>query len=269
MRALVSTVLVFGLAGAASAQTPDPDTAAKQSRYQIGQMERMLEGAVEHAMKNTRDRYQQLVPSSMLISDNARARGFRLDGYGVFFDIAVPSMDVALPWSFRTLDQNDLGLENALKALRAHVDSSGDRDLQQALKRVELQVALPPPAPRVMNARNAAGAAAATVQGEAAIPGGAAGSADPIISNPDEAYRTEVKRALMDAMLDYSGPLAVAPGEWLTFAARRNEDRAQLAPADSDARTMVIRIKGDDLAAFRAGRLSREEALNKIEVHLF
>ena len=31
------------------------------------------------------------VPADMLVSDNAHARGFRLDGYGVFFDVVVPS----------------------------------------------------------------------------------------------------------------------------------------------------------------------------------
>ncbi len=266
VRALVSAVLVLGIAGTASAQqaAASPDV-QKQSRYQIGQMERMLEGAVEHAAKNTRDRFQAVVPTSMLISENARVRGFRLDGYGVFFDIVVPPVDVALPWSFRTLDQNDLGLDNALKVLRKNIDASGDRDLQQALKRVELQVAVPPvPSTRVVNARTAAG----TPQADAAAPG-AAPENDPILTNPDEAYRTEVKQALMDAMLDYSGPLAISADEWLTLAARRNDERPQLAPADSDARTMVIRIKGDDLAAFRAGRLTRDDALKKIDVRVF
>lgn len=268
MKVLVSTVLAFGVAGAAAAAQgaaarPD-DSAEKPSRYQIGQMERTLEGAVEHAEKNTRDRFQLLVPTSMLIAENARVRGFRLDGYGVFFDVVVPSMDVTLPWSLRTLDANDLGLQSAMKALRAHVESSGDRDLEQALRRIELQVALPPPTaaqPRVMNARTAAGAAASTTEAPA--------PRDPILSNPDEAYRAEVKQALQDVMLDYSGPLAIAAGEWLTVAARRNEERPQLAPADSEARTMVIRIKGDDLAAFRAGKLSREDAIQRMDVRVF
>lgn len=268
MKVLVSSVLVFGMAGAAAAQSASAPADAggqKQSRYQIGQMERTLEGAVEHAETNTRDRLQLVVPTSMLISENARVRGFRLDGYGVFFDVVVPSMDVTLAWSLRTLDQNDLGLQSALKALRAHVESSGDRDLQQALRRIELQVALPSPTPqtRVMNAnaRTASGSVAATSADTV--------REDPILTNPDEAYRTEVKQALVDAMLDYSGPLAIAPGEWLTVAARRDEERPQLAPADSDVRTMVIRIKGEDLTEFRAGHLPREDAIKRMDVRLY
>ena len=72
----------------------------------------------------------------MLLSENARARGFRLDGYGVFFDVDVPSFGTRTRrcWSLRTLDQNDLGLESALKALQAHVEAAGDPNLQQALQ---------------------------------------------------------------------------------------------------------------------------------------
>src|SRR6478752_4798670 len=83
----------------------------KQSRYQIGQMERVLEGAVEHGVTNIRERLQALGPTELLISNNARARGFRLDGYGVFFDVVVPSLDTTVLWSIRTLDQNLLGLQ--------------------------------------------------------------------------------------------------------------------------------------------------------------
>ena len=58
-------------------------------------MERVLEGAVEHGVTVTRDRVQELaqVPADLLVSDNAHARGFRLEGYGVFFDVIVPSFD--------------------------------------------------------------------------------------------------------------------------------------------------------------------------------
>ena len=117
-RGTTSTTDWHGIARAAD------DT--KQSRYQIGQMERVLEGAVEHGVANIRDRLQAVGPTELLISDNARARGFRLDGYGVFFDVVVPSLDTTVLWSIRTLDQNDLGLESALKALQTHIRNAGD-----------------------------------------------------------------------------------------------------------------------------------------------
>src|SRR6478752_4397555 len=102
----------------------------RQSRYQIGQMERVLEGAVEHGITNIRERLQALGPTELLINNNARARGFRLDGYGMFFDVVAPSFDTVL-WSMRTLDQNDLGLQSALRALQAYVKAAGDPNLDQ------------------------------------------------------------------------------------------------------------------------------------------
>jgi hypothetical protein len=272
-RTVIIAGLVFGTAGVLAAAQNRPTARAtadqKQSRYQVGVMERVLEGAVEHGATVTRDRLQALLPAQMLISENARVRGFRLDSYGVFFDVEVPSLEGTLPWSFRTLDQNDLGLASALKALQAHIEAAGDPNLRQALERVELQVG---PMTRVTRSsgRTVAGALGATGSAGAPPAGAEAQpSLDPILNDPEEAYRGEVKQALMEAMLDHSAPLAIGPEEWLTIAARRNEDRARLAPADSDAQTFVIRASGADLTAFRAGRISREDALKRIEVRVF
>ena len=146
MRGLV-TIVIAGTVAAAPAsaqQTVAPQPAqqaarlATQQRYEIGQMERVLEGAIEHGVAVTRDRVQALaqVPADLLVSDNAHARGFRLEGYGVFFDVLVPSFLTTLTWSLRTLDQNDLGLDSALRTLQTHVKTSGDPDLEQAMKRI-------------------------------------------------------------------------------------------------------------------------------------
>jgi hypothetical protein len=270
---LVAGLLVAPVA-AASGQTPAParaaanarDDAAKQSRYQVAQMERVLEGAVEHGVANIRDRLQTLGPTEMLISDNARARGFRLDGYGVFFDVVVPSFDTTVLWSIRTLDENQLDLQTAIKALQDHVKQAGDADLDQALRRVELQLgplALASAAAPAPGARTVAGSVG-SVRKDASPQ-----AVDPILTNPNEAYRAEVTKALMDALLDHSGSLDVAPSEYLTIAARRNDDRPRLAPADSDAQTFVLRLKGSDLAAFLGRQISRDEALQRIEVRVF
>jgi len=73
----------------------------------------------------------------------------------------------------------------------------------------------------------------------------------------------------MDAMLDHSTSLGIGDGEWLTVAARRNDDRPRLSPADSEAQTMVIRVRGSDLSAYLARQISREEALQRIDVRVF
>lgn len=242
--------------GAASAQTRQSVAEQKQARYEIAQMERVLEGAVEHGVANIRDRLQALGPTQLLVNDNAWARGFRLDSYGVFFDVVVPSLDTTVLWSIRTLDQNFLGLQSALKELEAHVRQSGDVNLEQALRRIELQV------DPLLVARSGTSVASAT----SATPERAA---DPIFADPDEAYRAEVTRALMEALLDHSSSLGIEPSEWLTIAARRNDERPRLAPADTDARTFFIRLRGSDLAAFLARQITREEALQRIEVRVF
>jgi hypothetical protein len=249
-------------AGAAAAR------AAADQRYQIGQLERVLEGAVEHGVTVTRDRLQALaqVPADLLVSDNAHARGFRLEGYGVFFDIIVPSFETTLTWSLRTLDQNDLGLDSALRTLQTHIKTEGDPNLEQALKRLELQVSpgvlTRTAAPVAAGARNATGSAA-SASDKPASPD------DAILSDPNEAYRSEVLKALKDAMLAHSSALGIGPSEWLTIAAKGDDGRPRLAPADSDARTRIIRLKGSDLQDFLAGRITREEALQRIEEKVF
>jgi hypothetical protein len=258
----------------------------KQERYQIGQMERVLEGAVEHGATMMRDRLQAVVPpaqAQLLIQENAHVRGFRLEGYGVFFDVIVPSLDGSLTWSLRTLDQNDLGLQSALSVLKTRINPT-DIDMQQALKRIELQVgpatatlaSLTGQAPPQPDARNVTGSAAGLADqlagaaaANAALPAAPGQPADPILDDPNEAYRAEVIQALIDAVLDHSSPLGIGPNEWVTVAARRNEDRPRLAPADSGAQSVVIRVSGADLAAFRAGQVSRDEVLKRVDRRVF
>ena len=181
---------VFTLCAAAApaiAQDTSParsEAEQKRARYQIGQMERVLEGAVEHGATMMRDRLQAVVPpaqAQLLIQENAHVRGFRLEGYGVFFDVIVPSLDGSLTWSLRTLDQNDLGLQSALSVLRTRINPT-DIDMQQALKRIELQVgpaAMPVgltlPVAGQPDARNVSGSAA----GVADQPGPATAQAGP------------------------------------------------------------------------------------------
>ena len=265
---LVAATLTAAAIPASAQPSATAARASAEQRYQIGQMERVLEGAVEHGVTVTRDRVQALaqVPADLLVSDNAHARGFRLEGYGVFFDVVVPSFETTLTWSLRTLDQNDLGLDSALRTLQTHIKTEGDPDLEQALKRLELQVSpgvlTRSTTPISTGARNATGSAAST----SVKPGTAD---DPIMTDPNEAYRTEVIAALKDAMLAHSSGLGIGPNEWLTIAAKGDEGRPRLAPADGDQQTRIIRLRGADLADFLAGKISRDEAMSRIELRTF
>ena len=249
MKTLVVLALGVALAPPAFAQTAPRPVDARQTHYQIGVMERVLEGAVEHGAANLRERLQAVfpdAPAQLLILDNPRVRGFRLDAYGVFFDVEVPSLNGTLTWTLRTLDQGSPAAAPGAAPIPASTL-----------------------APILPNSRRAAGARPANRGVTAASVAPSPAADERILENPNEEYRSEVVQALKDAMLDYSGPLAVGPDEWMTIAARGIQDRPRVSPPDSDVQTVLIRIRGADLAAFHAGQLSRDEVLKRIDRRVF
>ncbi len=268
-----AVVMSVAIAGPAPAQTRDAAQQVRQlkeSRYQIGQMERLLEGAVEHGATVMRDQLRTVMPADMLLTENARARGFRLDGYGVFFDVEVPSLEGPLPWSFQSLDQNNLGIQTALQTLRSFIDGAGanDTNLQQAMKRVELQVT--PIGTSVTNTSSAAAASPSTPGAHDQATAPPSGQMLPQTQGQaNQAYRATISVALIDAMLEHSRGLGVAQNEWLTVAARGADDRPRLAPAATEGQTVLISVRGGDLTAFLGGHITREDALKRVEVRVF
>ena len=271
----VGAGLIFCMAAVrGDAQTPRTER-PRDMRYQIGVMERILEEAVQHGADKTRERIQSVLPpADMLLVTSAQVRGFRLEGYGVFFDVEVPTLDASIPLSFKMLDQTGLGLDSALQAFKQVVQKSNDVNLEQALRRIELQ--LGPVA--VMQTADTAGAR--MVSGSAAAtndtpPTPARGNAIPVTSVENylnevhSTLREEVRDALIDAMLDHGRGLDVAPNEWLQVAARRDDARPRLGPVDADVETMSIRVRGADLTEFLGGKITREEAIKRIDVKMF
>jgi hypothetical protein len=84
--------------------------------------------------------------------------------------------------------------------------------------------------------------------------------------NPAEVYTVAVKDALMDAMLRYSQSLALGADEWLVVAARDRGEPGIGTDDPFEATTIQLRIKGADLQAFHAGRLTLDEARKRVEV---
>lgn len=82
------------------------------------------------------------------------------------------------------------------------------------------------------------------------------------------AYEDEVKRALVDAVLDYGGSLDLPNAEWVTVAAR---DAGYVAFPDavSDMVTVTLSVRVSDLVEFRAQRLTRAEARTRVVVREF
>ena len=277
-----AVAVVMTAATGVSAQQASPRT--DQARFHLFTMEGVLERAVQEGANRLSRQVQRLMPDMLLISGGPQVRGFRLDGYGVFFDVEVPVLRRSVAWSLRTMmDENGMAATNALQAFKAHLETIQDpgvkASLQQALKRIELQVG-PVQGPGVSPAPRTTAAPRGTVTALGVEPAPAPPTPPPaptltaedeaLLANPSKVYEDEVITALVDAMLDYSAPIGVGPEEWLTVAARDNEHRDRLMPGDAyDLMTIVLRIKGSDLAAFRADRITRDEARKRVEVREF
>lgn len=253
-----------------AAPAPRPDTAL-QARHQVFVMESVLEQAVQYGAQMLSDRLRAAgMPDMVLLTGAARARGFRLEGYGVFFDLEVPAVRQSVAWSLRMMSRPDPRLGQALNALRGQLQMVADplvrANLSVLMAQLESQVGPPvgAPAPGVGPAGSGT-VSAANVDGLFPQP-----VAPAQIDDPGQIYTNEVRKALIDAMFDHSGPMNLAPAEWLIIAARADMDRRFLSGDPNDVpTTVVIRVRGADLQAFREGRLSREEAVKRVEVSNF
>jgi hypothetical protein len=271
--ALLVGGVMFGTIAPVLAQSPPrpdvPQAAVLRDRYQIGLMESILQRAAEHGAKVTRDRARMVVSGDMLLSEEVRVRGIRLGGYGVFFYIDMPDLEETLPWVFRTLDQNDLGLDSALRDVRAFIESNGSTNVRQALQRIEMQLgpvtatSVPPSGGQATRtgAQSLAGSASSTANDRTP-----AGAVDPILSDPQGVYRTEVAEAVIEAILDHSSGLRLEPTDWFTVAARGKEGASRLSPADTESPTIQISVRGEDLIALLARQISREEARKRVQI---
>jgi hypothetical protein len=258
---------------------PDPQVTA---RYQLAIMADILERAVQQGASLMTRQLQGGMPQMFLINGDARARGFRLEGFGIFFDVDVPAMRQSVVWSWRTLDLTGGGAAGAIEELKAHLKTVDDpaerRSLDQAIRQLELQLG---PAAAVSDSirggnapgregqakvvavprsQGAAPAVAGTAQVVADAPRAAVGQ------DPGEAYTIAVRDALLDAMLRHSQSLELGPDEWLVVAARDRGEPGIGADDPFEVTTIQLRIKGADLQAFHAGRLTREEARKRVEV---
>src|SRR5262249_7497015 len=92
--------------------------------------------------------------------------------------------------------------------------------------------------------------------------------ADPADNDPSEPYRQAVITACTNAMLDYSKNLDVQPNEWLTVALRGSDAPAGPALSPEPA-VRMLRIKGSDLADYLASRITRAEAIRRVEKREF
>ena len=105
------------LAGPALSTAQERPADAQRRRDQIQLMEGVLSRAVRLGAEQVNRRMQALDPTLTTITGQARARGFVLEGYGIFFDVEVPTMSASAVWSMMTV-QKDLQVAASLESLR-------------------------------------------------------------------------------------------------------------------------------------------------------
>jgi hypothetical protein len=294
---VMGCVMVTGLVCATPAWAQDATPAApaaraaerSELRHQIYVMEGALARAVEFGAQRLNRELRTLAPEMFLLAGNAQARGVYLDGYGIFFDVSVPMLRQSMMWSLRMmLQQDDTSTKNAIAELRRHIQTETNpaarQSLESAIARLEAQASPLAPVNRPQGGAvpasggNVTGGnvSAAMMRPDAAPQGTApppsAPSGDtPWLMDTNRVYTEAVQRALIDAMIDFSAPMTIGNDEWLTVAARDNEQRDTLAPQDpyEEVVTVLLRIRGVDLKEYRAGRIDKEEARKRVRVGEF
>lgn len=118
LRALVGGVVLSAASsvGAQPQVRPAVETTLQiQARQQIAAFEGALENAVRRGTQMLDMRLQESSAANMvMLSGLTRARGFRLEDYGVVFDVEFPSMRRSMVWSMQELER-----ANAGRAVRA------------------------------------------------------------------------------------------------------------------------------------------------------
>ena len=251
---------VFGVAAVLLAITPafaqQPQNEADQirARQKISMMEGVLERAVQNGAETMIRQFKTVTQDSPRLTGLPEARGFRLDGYGIFFDVEVPAFVLPVTWPLRNLYRDSTNrIVEELRAMMVGLDPQGREQLAQVVKRLELSTR--PTQAATTNAQN----------GDVLVTQNR--PIEPPLDDPEARYTQEVKSALVDAMVENSVPLNLGADEWLTVAARDNVPHDPLIPGDkADFSTVIFRVKGSDLGAFHAGRITIDDVRKKVEV---
>ena len=262
---LVTTLWLAGLVAAVPAwsqvsqdplgtgRAPGRTTVSDRSRLQVT----IMEDAFQRAVENTHSRQlEEIMPAMFSFDANPRARGFRIEGYGVFFDVDLPPIPRSVEWTLRALDTGAMmtpEIQQLKVLLPSITDPAVRRRIEPLVKTLETKAAAGPPTLRPDKDGNIT----VTQKPVADTKGGAP-------SDPFRGYVTDLTQALVQVMLDYGSTIQLAPSDWLTVAAREMQPR--LMPGNPTEATITLRIKAGDLAALKAGTITTDEARKRVEV---
>ena len=227
----------------------------------IRQLESVLTNAVKTGAAALANQLKLADPTSLFVTGSARSRGFELDGYGVVFDVDVPTMMQSVLWTAQTLQR-----QQEMNQLRDTIADPRTTDTirrfaENELRRIER---LTNPQGYPLSSSPAMPVARGMVAATTAEDASPAGTPVPDLRSPDEMYTEVIKNALIGAMLDFGPTLRLGDNDWLTIAARASTPAIPNQLDDSSS--ILIRIKGADLTAFLTGKLTREEVLKKVEI---
>jgi hypothetical protein len=228
-------IVVIGLAlattSAAAQQAPAtpgvaPEVQILQRRFQFQLMEGVIENAVQQGAIEVATRAQGVMPVGMLFIGNPKARGFPLDQYGVVFNVEIPQ-----------ILESAVLLNQFQRPTLASPAQTGNQNVSN----------------NAPGKTRAAGVVADDPMVKSPL------VPDPFLADPNGFYRETVKGKLVDAILDFSKALDIPAGEYLSIVAR-GEDNPIRTSMYNDSKTMILRIKGSDLAMFYSGKITRDEA---------
>ena len=260
-RVIVVGVLMLATPGLAQSPPSSTRESVEQAEPEPESRVRLMEQALEDAVtRGVRVVERQLpsVPGMVLFAGPVRVRGFELEDYGVFFDVEYPVVRRSILWSMNTLQLYGgmpTVLQDIRRRLQAMPEGPGQLAFEQILSEMEAELERSLP-------RSPAGLGPARVS----LPedGGTSRPDRLPTSDPLEMYLTALTGELTDAMLSHGPALRVAEDRWISVAAR--DGRGQLDPRVSGPRrTLRLRVRGRDLEALRAGRLSVDEVRRLVE----
>lgn len=234
-------LVVSGLAAPLSAaQTPAAAPAPSQTigtsapapdprKTSVLSFETNLRFAIELAGQRMAERALEIAPVKLVPSKLAMVRGVPLEGFGFHFDVVVPDIN-----------------PSGLAALEMVLNNQEERFL----------------APTRQVAQGGGEKVAALL-----VTPDAVGRA-PVVATLNAMYTSFVKDALTDVILDTAGVLTIADGDKLAVTAS-GEDVVNNQLDRLKNRKLILTIKGADLNEFRTGKITRDQAKERIAVQAF